>query len=103
MMAAIGQLYQRMRRLMNLKQEDVARLVGVRRPTISDWETGQQVIKVENMRAMNKVLRVPDRTAIDLARHGNVPDDIVTELVRMIHRGEDPTVEEAMRSLGYSV
>ena len=58
----IGRIFQTAREHKNLSQEDVAKILGVKKTTISGYETGRRRIQFENIKLLCKYLGVDIRT-----------------------------------------
>lgn len=55
----VGTRIARYREAAGLSQRDLARAIGVKQPTISNWESGERELTLANLVAVANVLQVP--------------------------------------------
>ena len=71
----IGEKIRQQRRLMNIKQEELSRLVGVSLKTVQRWENGERSPRMEEIESLSNALKKPLSYFI-----GNTEKELVSEL-----------------------
>lgn len=71
----IGEKIRQQRRLMNIKQEELSRLVGVSLKTVQRWENGERSPRMEEIENLSNALKKPLSYFI-----GNTEKELVSEL-----------------------
>lgn len=97
--ATLGKLWAAVRAVRNVDQADVAAAVNVSPEQVSRWEHGVHTPRGDNLRKVNRYLRIPADVADDVLDYDDLPADVLRRIAALLEAGQRPRVEQVIEDL----
>jgi transcriptional regulator with XRE-family HTH domain len=97
--ATLGKLWAAVRAARDIHQDDVASAVKVTPEQVSRWENGVHTPRGDNLRKVNRYLKIPAEVADDVLDYDDLPPDVLRRIASLIEAGQRPRVAKVIQQL----